>query len=587
MQTKNQDTNEEKQQLSPAVLILLLLLVLCFCGVLVWGILPVNAEGPISAPLHASTQANYMFEDENIIPRVNESIIQEIILDLNPFAIAGIAERMATLGASLQNPIPSMTLSPNDQLTATVAALTVTPPTPIGTVSLVPSPIPSAATPVPLPTNTPIIIIPTVKTPDPGPSPGIRVTKNLNSYIDYDSSGSITFDDDLWYSFTVTNIGDTSLSAVSASDVTFTIAATCPATTLAAGSSMVCTAVSAHQVSLTEANAGQVVNWAFATGSYAGHAYTDTDSLTLPVSQNPSLALTKSLNLYHDFSAPPGISVDDRLWYEFELLNDGDVTLTNIGVTDDTFGINVSCPSVSLAPGDFTICTADAYYSIVINDINAGEISNTATGFAKFGGSTYSDSHTLIVPLGIQMVKSVASYVDKPPSPPGTITLDDELWYQFAITNIGQVTLNISEPIDSFGFTVTCPTTTLASGASITCTADSAHIVTLAEANAGNVQNTASVTGDPPVGPTVSDTDILDTPVIQNAALSIAKVASPSTYISLNQIIDYDFTVTNTGDVTISGPISIADDQATDESCPAGDIDPGNSILCTASYTIT
>ena len=63
----------------------------------------------------------------------------------------------------------------------------------------------------------------------------------------------------------------------------------------------------------------------------------------------------------------------------------------------------------------------------------------------------------------------------------------------------------------------------------MTCTADSAHTVTLAEANAGNVQNVATVTGDPPASPAVKDTSTLDTPVVQNAALSISKSANPLT----------------------------------------------------------
>jgi hypothetical protein len=55
----------------------------------------------------------------------------------------------------------------------------------------------------------------------------------------------------------------------------------------------------------------------------------------------------------------------------------------------------------------------------------------------------------------------------------------------------------------------------------------------------------------------------------------------------VGDVIGYSFLVTNTGNVTISGPITVADDKATDESCPAGDLAPGASTTCTASYTIT
>ena len=43
----------------------------------------------------------------------------------------------------------------------------------------------------------------------------------------------------------------------------------------------------------------------------------------------------------------------------------------------------------------------------------------------------------------------------------------------------------------------------------------------------------------------------------------------------------------NTGNVTLSGPFTIADDQATDEACPASaPLAPGDSVTCTASDTI-
>ena len=52
--------------------------------------------------------------------------------------------------------------------------------------------------------------------------------------------------------------------------------------------------------------------------------------------------------------------------------------------------------------------------------------------------------------------------------------------------------------------------------------------------------------------------------------------------------------MTNTGNVSLAGPVTVADDKAT-VTCPTvntvgnldGDLDPGEAITCTASYTIT
>ena len=63
----------------------------------------------------------------------------------------------------------------------------------------------------------------------------------------------------------------------------------------------------------------------------------------------------------------------------------------------------------------------------------------------------------------------------------------------------------------------------------------------------------------------------------------------------MGDIINYEFVVTNTGNVSLNGPVTIDDDKTTNETCPAvktvGDFDdmfdPGESMTCTASYTIT
>ena len=51
-------------------------------------------------------------------------------------------------------------------------------------------------------------------------------------------------------------------------------------------------------------------------------------------------------------------------------------------------------------------------------------------------------------------------------------------------------------------------------------------------------------------------------------------------------MISYSYAVTNTGNVTLAGPVTVADDKAT-VTCPAGGLAPGASMTCTASYTIT
>ncbi|MGB6993400.1 MAG: hypothetical protein WBG00_09260, partial [Thermoanaerobaculia bacterium] len=121
-------------------------------------------------------------------------------------------------------------------------------------------------------------------------------------------------------------------------------------------------------------------------------------------------------------------------------------------------------------------------------------------------------------------------------------------------------------------------------GETITCT----FRVTFDNADLGSVTNIMSVTAVNESGSsTASDPSTVN--FTQNPALSLVKTADPTTYDAADDVISYSYLVTNTGNVTISQPITIDDDIATDELCPATptSLAPGDSITCTASHTIT
>ena len=91
-----------------------------------------------------------------------------------------------------------------------------------------------------------------------------------------------------------------------------------------------------------------------------------------------------------------------------------------------------------------------------------------------------------------------------------------------------------------------------------------------------------------------SNQDTETVTAVQTKTLSLVKSASPSTYSTVGQSISYSYLVTNTGNVRLAGPVTVADDKAT-VSCPAVStvgnhdsfLDPGEAVTCTASYTIT
>ncbi len=66
---------------------------------------------------------------------------------------------------------------------------------------------------------------------------------------------------------------------------------------------------------------------------------------------------------------------------------------------------------------------------------------------------------------------------------------------------------------------MTCATTTLAPGATTTCT--KTYTLTQADVDAGHVANTATAAGTPPTGSPVTATDDTDSPITAGPAITL------------------------------------------------------------------
>jgi len=177
---------------------------------------------------------------------------------------------------------------------------------------------------------------------------------------------------------------------------------------------------------------------------------------------------------------------------------------------------------------------------------------------------------------------------------------DDVLSFEFDVTNTGNVTIPSPVTIDdpllvSLGGSVSCPAGDILPDDMITC--EGSFTVTQGLIDAGEVTNTATAvsalaTSDPSSVTVLAQQDpALET---DKEAVSITVDGTtfpgvPDAQFRVGAIIAYEYTVTNTGNVTIVDDISVSDnliDPVTCPDLPTGGLAPDASLVCEATFEV-
>ena len=187
--------------------------------------------------------------------------------------------------------------------------------------------------------------------------------------------------------------------------------------------------------------------------------------------------------------------------------------------------------------------------------------------------------------------------VIKTPSAASFTSPGDTVNYTFEVFNRGNVTLTGLTMSDAaLGFS--CALDNLAPGTSTTtCAGGSPALAaskTMAQSdvNAGSYVNTASTSGQSAgSGTPASDThQVTVVGPTQAPSLSMVKATNfAGTFTTVGQSVGYDYTVTNTGNITLTSAITIGDNKNT-VTCPATPgpgIAPGGTLACTGTYLVT
>ena len=123
-------------------------------------------------------------------------------------------------------------------------------------------------------------------------------------------------------------------------------------------------------------------------------------------------------------------------------------------------------------------------------------------------------------------------------------------------------------------------------GASITCTAS--HTITQADLDAGSITNVATASS----GALASNQDTATVNAVQSPVLRVVKSSTP-VGDGCGQVVPYTFTVTNTGNVTLTG-VTVSDPKCdSGPSGPSGDTNSDSKLqlsetwVYTCSHTVT
>ncbi|MFA5712491.1 MAG: hypothetical protein WDA30_28355, partial [Mycolicibacterium sp.] len=345
------------------------------------------------------------------------------------------------------------------------------------------------------------------------------------------------------------------------------------------------------------ASAGSsVANQVTATGGGGDNPPTcNPCSVSHPVA-SPDLAISKD----GPTSAAVGVPFD----YTITVSNNGSGDATADAAVVDTVPAGLTINSVTTpgctVSGQVVTCTApqaalvvggSVTFTINVTPTAAAipAVINTATvgggGDPSCPVATPCPSPPVNTPItwtaGIDLVKTVTS--SGPYSSGSTIS------YSLVATNTGTAPLTgvtISDPLlGALSCTPAAPAT-LAPGASMSCTGS--YLVTGADANAGQVDNTATASGTDPASTPVSATDSTSTPIVQNPALTLDKSVTSTGPYGVGDTITYSFTVQNTGDVTLTG-VAVNDPLLGGTiACTPSTLAPGASATCgPVNYTVT
>jgi len=420
-------------------------------------------------------------------------------------------------------------------------------------------------------------------------SPGLNIVKDASvAGGTADAAGEV-----ITYAISVENTGNQTLTGVTVadsfiSDLTRVEDDATADNELDVGETWHYTA--SHVVTQAEIDAGApIVNTATADSNQTGE---DTDDASVTVTQSPDIALDKAIEIITEGNGnTTADTAGDVLNYTVTVFNRGNVTLTDVTITDNLTGLLIQ--NVTLAPGESkTYLTS---YTLTQQDLDTngggdGYIENTATADSTQTNAVSDAEFIHVRPRASLGLNKVFTGVTDGNDNSRVDAAGDVLHYTATVVNEGNVTLT--------GVSVMDPTTglnetglTLAPGESASF--ESTYTLTQADVDSngdgdGYHDNVAMADSDQ----TGSLSDEESTPILRTIGLGVEKNVASITGGNNNgfadqagELINYAINVYNAGTVTLTN-ITVVD-ALTGLIQNIEVLNPGESQTYLTHYTLT
>jgi uncharacterized repeat protein (TIGR01451 family) len=314
------------------------------------------------------------------------------------------------------------------------------------------------------PGGTPVTSDPsTTSTAVTAPAPSLRSQKQMTGYRDADADGQVSVGDTLTYVITVTNTGNVALI-----DVTITDARLAPnaVTCGSVAPNATCVLTGTYVVSQGDADGGQIVNTAVVTtqprpggpvlppeacpvGSTDARC---APSTTVPVTQRPGIATSKTATLATDAGTRGVGNVGDVIAYAVTATNTGNVTLFNVGVVDSLEGaapVALQCAPTTLAPGEVATCQGYTH-TITAAEANAGgTLDNAVTASGQTNGGSQPVTVTATGGANVRVEADPTTIRVVKTASPRDVKTGDLVRYTLSIQNTGTADLVDGTVVDT------------------------------------------------------------------------------------------------------------------------------------------